>query len=203
MLKNEIYYSLSKYEIQAIEQQIKSNSSSTYLDIVVSFKRHEIDKMYHLLSNLYLYENKEHIQNQIWETFLCNKILNEIEKQELIYFSHNLNEEMKVLTSFSINDFINLKEKRSSISLLNQIVEMQISKKVRIHYFQEDTILPIGLQKTLNLFFVTPLSFANMLYTTRNSLNSYYMHTGYWVKYEKYNLEIWNLLHSHETKANY
>ena len=47
MLKNEIYYSLSKYEIQAIEQQIKSNSSSTYLDIVVSFKRHEIDKMYH------------------------------------------------------------------------------------------------------------------------------------------------------------
>ena len=102
MLKNEIYYSLSKYEIQAIEQQIKSNSSSTYLDIVVSFKRHEIDKMYHLLSNLYLYENKEHIQNQIWETFLCNKILNEIEKQELIYFSHDLNEEMKVLTSASV-----------------------------------------------------------------------------------------------------
>lgn len=201
MIKNEIFYSLSKYEIQAIKQQIKNNKSS-YLDIIISFESHEIDKIYRLLSNIYTFEDKESIQYNIWETFLCNKIIAELDDNELICFSHDLQKELRILSSFNIDDFININGKRSTIILVNQIIENQITKKVRIHYFQDEAIIPIGLQKVLNSIFVAPLSFNNMLYTTRNSLNSYYMQTGYWQKYEKHNFEIWNLLHNIEEKAS-
>lgn len=201
MLKNEIYYSLSKYEIKAIEQQIKTNKKRNYLDIVIMFKRQEIDKIYRLISNLYLYKDKESIQYNIWETFLCNKILTELDYYELIYFSHNLQTELSILKSFNINHFLSLQNHRSCIKLVNQIVENQITKTVRIHYFQDEEIIPIELQKVLNNIFITSLAFTNTLYTTRNSLKSYYMHEGYWQKYKKHNFEIWNLLNNHEEKA--
>lgn len=201
MLKNEIYYSLSKYEIKAIERQIKTNKKRNYLDIVIMFKRQEIDKIYRLISNLYLYKDKESIQYNIWETFLCNKILTELDYYELIYFSHNLQTELSILKSFNINHFLSLQNHRSCIKLVNQIVENQITKTVRIHYFQDEEIIPIELQKVLNNIFITSLAFTNTLYTTRNSLNSYYMHEGYWQKYKKHNFEIWNLLNNHEEKA--
>lgn len=196
MLKNEIYYSLSKYEIKAIEHQIKTNRKTNYLDIGITFKRNEIDKVYRLLSNLYSFENKEKIQSNIWETFLCNKILTELDNNELICFPHNLDDELRILNSFNIKNFLELTGQKSDINLINSIVEKQITKKVRIHYFQDETIIPIELQKVLNSILVTPLSFSNILYTTRNSLNSYYMHTGYWQKYQKHDFEIWNLLNN-------
>lgn len=202
MLKNEIFYSLSKYEIQAIEQQIRTNKKANYLDIVITFKRNEIDKIYRLISNLYLFENKEEIQASIWETFLCNKILTELDKNELICFPHNLNDELRILNSFNIKSFLDLTNQKSDINLINNIIEKQITKSVRIHYFQDEVIIPIELQKVLNYILVTPLSFSNILYTTRNSINSYYMHTGYWQKYKKYNFEIWNLLNNYKKEAN-
>lgn len=202
MLKNEIFYSLSKYEIQAIEQQIRTNKKANYLDIVITFKRNEIDKIYRLISNLYLFENKEKIQAIIWETFLCNKILTELDKNELICFPHNLNDELSILNSFNIKSFLDLTNQKSDINLINNIIEKQITKSVRIHYFQDEVIIPIELQKVLNSILVTPLSFSNILYTTRNSINSYYMHTGYWQKYQKYNFEIWNLLNNYKKEAN-
>lgn len=202
MLKNEIFYSLSKYEIQAIEQQIRTNEKTNYLDIVITFKRNEIDKIYRLISNLYLFENKEEIQASIWETFLCNKILTELDKNELICFPHNLDDELRILNSFNIKSFLDLTSQKSDINLINNIIEKQITKNVRIHYFQDEVIIPIELQKVLNSILVTPLSFSNILYTTRNSINSYYMHTGYWQKYQKYNFEIWNLLNNYKKEAN-
>lgn len=202
MLKNEIFYSLSKYEIQAIEQQIRTNEKANYLDIVITFKRNEIDKIYRLISNLYLFENKEEIQASIWETFLCNKILTELDKNELICFPHNLDDELRILNSFNIKSFLDLTSQKSDINLINNIIEKQITKNVRIHYFQDEVIIPIELQKVLNSILVTPLSFSNILYTTRNSINSYYMHTGYWQKYQKYNFEIWNLLNNYKKEAN-
>ena len=202
MLKNEIFYSLSKYEIQAIEQQIRTNEKANYLDIVITFKRNEIDKIYRLISNLYLFENKEEIQASIWETFLCNKILTELDKNELICFPHNLDDELRILNSFNIKSFLDLTNQKSDINLINNIIEKQITKNVRIHYFQDEVIIPIELQKVLNSILVTPLSFSNILYTTRNSINSYYMHTGYWQKYQKYNFEIWNLLNNYKKEAN-
>lgn len=202
MLKNEIFYSLSKYEIQAIEQQIRTNEKANYLDIVITFKRNEIDKIYRLISNLYLFENKEEIQASIWETFLCNKILTELDKNELICFPHNLDDELRILNSFNIKSFLDLTNQKSDINLINNIIEKQITKSVRIHYFQDEVIIPIELQKVLNSILVTPLSFSNILYTTRNSINSYYMHTGYWQKYQKYNFEIWNLLNNYKKEAN-
>lgn len=202
MLKNEIFYSLSKYEIQAIEQQIRTNEKANYLDIVITFKRNEIDKIYRLISNLYLFENKEEIQASIWETFLCNKILTELDKNELICFPHNLDDELRILNSFNIKFFLDLTSQKSDINLINNIIEKQITKNVRIHYFQDEVIIPIELQKVLNSILVTPLSFSNILYTTRNSINSYYMHTGYWQKYQKYNFEIWNLLNNYKKEAN-
>ena len=162
MLKNEIYYSLSKYEIKAIEHQIKTNRKTNYLDISITFKRNEIDKVYRLLSNLYSFENKEKIQSNIWETFLCNKILTELDNNELICFPHNLDDELRILNSFNIKNFLELTGQKSDINLINSIVEKQITKKVRIHYFQDETIIPIELQKVLNSILVTPLSFSNI-----------------------------------------
>ena len=39
MLKNEIFYSLSKYEIYAITEEITNKRNSSYLNIIITFKQ--------------------------------------------------------------------------------------------------------------------------------------------------------------------
>ena len=62
MVKNEIFYSLSKYEIQAIKESITTKVSSQYLHITITFNPIEINKIYKLLSNLYTINDKDAIE---------------------------------------------------------------------------------------------------------------------------------------------
>lgn len=202
MLKNEIFYSLSKYEIRAIKEEITKKKASPYLNIIISFNQDEFNHIYKLLSNLYTIDNKEEVQSAIWETFICNKIIQELDKEELIYYSHNLEEEKNILKSFNLDLFLKKINNRSNLSILSQIIQNQISKAVIINYFQEDVIIPIELQKVINKIFISKLPFINILYTTRNSLNSYYMHNGYWTKQENKHIEVWKLLSYSNEKAN-
>ena len=198
MTKNKIFYSLSKYEISAIKKILMGNKKTKYLNILISFSQEDLNKIYKLLSNLYTVDNKEQIENSIWETFICNKIIQELDVNELIYYQHDLVQETSILKSYNLDMFIKNINNRSNIERLSQIIQNQISKKVIIHYFQEDTIIPIGLQRIINSILVSKLPFTNFLYTTRNSLNSYYMHSGYWIKQENSSVEMWKIIPSVE-----
>lgn len=193
MLKNEIFYSLSKYEIHAITEEITNKRNSSYLNIIITFKQEEFNNIYKLLSNLYTISNKEEIEAAIWETFICHKIIKELDKYELIYYPYNIEKEEEILKSYNLDLFIKNIDNRSTFEKLNQIIKNQISKNVVIHYFQDEIIIPIELQKIINHIFVSQLSFTNILYTTRNSLKSYFMHKGYWVKQINNNFERWDL----------
>lgn len=203
MLKNEIFYSLSKYEIYAIKESLLQKKHSQYLDILITFTQNDLNNIYKLLSNLYTIENKEEIESEIWETFVCNKIIQELDKNELIYYQHSLEEETKILNSYNIAMFVENRYNRSNIERLSQIIKNQISKNVIIHYFQDDVIIPIELQKVINSILISKLPFINVLYTTRSSLNSYYMRSGYWMKKKNTDIEIWKLLSPIEEKANF
>lgn len=194
MTKNKIFYSLSKYEISAIKKLLINTQKRNYLNILISFSQDDINKLYKLLSSLYTINNKEQVENAIWETFICNKIIQELDAKELIYYQHDIVQETSVLKSYNLDMFIKNMNNRSNIERLSQIIKNQISKKVIVHYFQENTIIPIGLQKIINSILVSKLPFTNFLYTTRNSLNSYYMQDGYWIKQENSNVEMWKLI---------
>lgn len=202
MFKNEIFYSLSKYEIYTIKESLLQKKHSQYLNILITFTQNDLNKIYKLLSNLYTFENKEEIESEIWETFICNKIIQELDKNELIYYQHNLEEETKILNSYNIDMFVENRYNRSNIERLSQIIKNQISKNVIIHYFQDDVIIPIELQKIINSILISKLPFINVLYTTRSSLNSYYMHSGYWIKKKNTDIEIWKLLSPVKEKAD-
>ena len=107
------------------------------------------------------------------------------------------------MNSYNLKFFVENRNNRSNIERLSQIIKNQISKNVIIHYFQDDVIIPIGLQKIMNFLFTSKLPFINVLYTTRSSLNSYYMRSGEWVKQKNTDIEIWKLLSPREEKANF
>jgi len=202
MTKNKIFYSLSKYEITAIKEEILNMKDSKYLNIVISFSKDDFNKIYKLLCNLYTVDNKEYVESCIWETFICNLIIRELDKNELIYYRHDLTKELKTLNSFNLNEFIQNINNRSSIETVSNIIKNQISRKVIIHYFQNDIIIPIELQKIINSIFVSKLPFTNILYTTKNSLNSHFMHNGYWIKQKNSDIESW-ISFSNFEKANF
>lgn len=197
--KNEIFYSLSQFDIYNIQKKIIDLEDSEYLDIIIKFSDIEIDKIFKLLSTTYKIENKLSVIFSIWETFLCNKILYELQEKELIYFSQNLEKEKEILTTFDIGRFIKYLDKRTTISTINQIVYNQISRKVRIHYFPDGTMIPLELQTVINQIFSSNLTFNNMLYTITDSLHSKYKKNGQWLKIEEDYKEIWkanNILNS-------
>lgn len=203
--KNEIFYSLSQFDIYNIQKKITELEDSQYLDIIIRFSDIEIDKIFKLLSTTHGIENKFLIAIHIWETFLCNKILYELQEKELIYFAQNLEKEMEILTSFDIGRFIKYLNKRTTIYTINQIVCNQISRKVRIHYFPDGTMIPIELQSVINQIFSSNLSFNNMLYTTMDSLHSNYKRSGQWLKIEEDYKEIWkanNILNNENFLCN-
>jgi hypothetical protein len=189
--KNEIFYSLSHFDIYNIQKRLSGIEDNEYLNVIIKFSDIEIDKIYKLLSTTYKIQQKEEIIFSIWETFLCNKILQKLQSLELIYFSQNLEKEKNILSSFDIYGYIKYSDKRTSISTINQIVNNQISKKVRIHYFPDGTMIPIELQKVINQVFGMDLTFTNMLYTIKDSLYSHYIKGGQWLKIEEDYKEIW------------
>lgn len=192
-MENEIFYSLSQYDILNIKKIITELNDDTYSNIIIKFNYEEIDKIYKLLSTTYKLDNKEEIVISIWETFLCNKILEELQKKELVYYSQNLEKERNILSSFDIDRYIGYKEKRTTLYTINQIIQNQVSKKIRIHYFPDGVIIPIELQKIINKIFSLNLSFNNMLYTSKNSLHSYYKESGKWLRIEDNFKEIWTI----------
>lgn len=203
MVKNEIFYSLSKYEIQAIKKNIETKISSQYLHITIVFNSIELNKIYKLLSNLYTISDKDAVEEAIWETFICNKIIKELDKNELIYYQHDIKKEDKILNSYNLKQFIQSINNRSNIERVSQIIKNQISKNVIIHYFQDEVIIPLELQKFLNSIFISKLPFINILYTTKSSLNSYYKRNGYWIKKKNTDVEVWKTMSLLEEKANF
>lgn len=189
--RNEIFYSLAQHEIFNIKNQIINSDNESNLNIIINFDHEELDKIFKLLSTTYKFKEKEKIISSIWETFLCNKIINELQKKETIYYSQNLDKERNILFSFDINRYLIFFDKRTTLSILNQIIKNQITKNVKIHYFPDQVIMPIDLQKVINNLFSSELSFSNILYTSKNSLCSYYKKNGEWSITEENYKEIW------------
>lgn len=198
MKENEIFYSLSRLQISTIKSNLEKNKNNLYLNLIITFEQSEFNKIYKLLSNLYTIENSNEIEYKIWETFIYNKILQALDQQDVIYCPHDIYEEYKLLTGYNLTLFINSLSSFTTLNTINNIIKNQISKKVIVNYFQEETIIPISLQKVINQILVSNLPFSNKLYTTRSSLNSYYMENGYWLQKDNNYNEIWKLLSVNE-----
>jgi len=190
--RNEIFYSLSKSDLYGIYTKLNSSTHPEYLDVIVEIKAEEIDKIFKLLSTTYSLPNKEEIVASVWETYICNKILEALYKKTASNTNMDeLVEEKNILMSFKLNKYLNRFENRTTIKKVNDIATDCTNKKVRVHYFPSDIMVPIDLQKALNHVFYTSISFTNMLYTCTGSLNSQYKSTGKWLKEIADGYELW------------
>jgi len=190
--RNEIFYSLSKYDLYSIYTKLNSSTHPEYLDLIIEFKIEEINRIFKLLSTTYALPNKEDIVDSVWETYICNKILEVLNQKGVGNINmKTLIEERELLMSFKINKYLSLLENRSTVKTINAIAESCTPKKVRVHYFPSDIIVPIDLQKALNRIFHQSISFNNMLYTSAGSLNSQYKSDGKWLKETSDGYELW------------
>lgn len=189
--KNEIFYSLSRYDILSIQKLLLEKKKDSYIDVVISFNSREIASVFHLLSTTYSLPNREEMVKEIWENFLANKILDELAKKTPVYFAQNLKREKALLESFDIQSYLLHFQKRTTIRTIQNITLNQIEGKMRVHYFPSNVVVPIDLQKIIGKLFSTPLAFSNMLYTTQDSIHSYYKQGNTWIVEQIGYQEIW------------
>lgn len=188
--KNEIFYSLPHTEILHIDRFLKERRDPNCIDVVIGFQQKEMDDIFKLLSTTYILPNKEQIDMEIWENFLANKIMKQLTKKEGIYFPQNLDKEKELLASFDIGGYLANFPKRTNMQTIEHVACNQTKKLIRIHYFPNN-LMPIDLQKVIGKIFSTSYCFTNMLYTTQNSIHSYYKQGENWtLENDKYQ-ELW------------
>ena len=171
---NHIYFSLTNEEMALVRNLL--NKDNGYLDIIISFE--ELNLLDKLINNIPNYLDKNYVLKNIYEQYICYKIVSQVELEDKYNFIGSLDEKELSLFDGNFDLF------KNSLLTPFMIIERELDElakdnntKARIHFLFDGVNNNI-LQQVINDYFSSRSPICFMGYTTKSSLLHFYNTNG-------------------------
>ena len=171
---NHIYFTLTNEELIELDNLLKVDYG--YLDVIISFD--DLQLLDKLINNIPINLDKKYVLENIYEQYICYKIISQVELEDKYNLIGSLDEKKEALFDGDFDLF------KNSLLTPFMIVERELDKfarryntRARIHFLL-DGVNDNVLQQVINNYFSFRSPICFMGYTTKSNLLHSYTTNG-------------------------